>query len=268
MTRSKLFIGIFISVILIVIAIVLLACTVFVVRHVSVESDVSSYLLDEESIVESSGLSIGRSIISIRKEKIKTSIEKENPYVQVLGIRRVFPNKVIIRATVRTSVMIVTSSDGQASVLIDSSLKVLNVRRADEESETEATPLLGVTFDIPESGAQSLVGTKILLTDAACADVLTEIAEFTADYDLQGQSFTAFFKAITFDTTDGIKVYIRTNKGVSLVLDKSLPSAIYDQLYICLYFYTTSKDVSIDRTRGFIAFDKTKNAYAWVETLD
>ena len=47
MNRSKLFIGIFIAVILIVITIVLLACTVFVVREVSVESDVSSYLLDE-----------------------------------------------------------------------------------------------------------------------------------------------------------------------------------------------------------------------------
>ena len=76
MNRSKVVIGIFVALILIVITIVLLACTVFVVRDVSVESDVSSYLVDEDRIVESSGLVMGRSIISINKEKVKAAIER------------------------------------------------------------------------------------------------------------------------------------------------------------------------------------------------
>ena len=48
MNRSKVVIGIFVALILIVITIVLLACTVFVVRDISVESDVSTYLVDAD----------------------------------------------------------------------------------------------------------------------------------------------------------------------------------------------------------------------------
>ena len=253
---------------MIVITIILLTCTVFVVREVKVESDVSSYLLDEEAIVESSGLSIGRSIISISKEKVKLSIEKENPYVEVLGIHRVFPNKVVIETTVRMGVMIIASSDGESYAFLDSSLKVLSVMDKEAKSATEATILRGVTFHVPEGGAASLVGTKITLSDPSCGELLAEIAEFTSDYDLEGQSFSALFKEITFDTDNPGLVYIRTNKGVTLVLDKSLSSTIYDQMYICLYYYTTSKDVTMDRTKGYIAFDKTKNVYTWSESLD
>ena len=68
MNRSKVVIGIFIALILIVITIVLLACTVFVVRDVSVESEYSSNLLNADRIIESSGIERGRSIISLNKD--------------------------------------------------------------------------------------------------------------------------------------------------------------------------------------------------------
>ena len=106
MNRSKVVIGIFVALILIVITIVLLACTVFVVRDISVESEYSSGLLDEDKIVESSGIETGRSIITLNKEKVITAIERANPYVEVTGIRRVFPSKVVISTTIRTGIML------------------------------------------------------------------------------------------------------------------------------------------------------------------
>lgn len=265
MNRSKVVIGIFVALILIVIAIVLLACTVFVVRDVTVESEVSSGLIDTDEIIESSGLTIGRSIISINKETIKNSIEKQNPYVEVLGIRRIFPNKIVISTTIRTGIMLVSSADNGACALIDSSMKILNIIPA-SGAYSNVTAVSGIAFEMPAEGAISAVGTKIVFTDPTCGDVLKEIAECAANYEISGKRFFTFFKSIAFDKTDGIKAYIKTNKGVSLVLDKSLPTAVYDQIYYCLFYYS-SKDVDIDYTKGYILFDKDVNAYIWKETI-
>ena len=164
MNRSKVVIGIFVALILIVITIVLLACTVFVVRDVSVESDVSSYLVDEDRIVESSGLVMGRSIISINKEKVKAAIERENPYVEVKGIRRVFPSKVIISATIRTGIMLVKSEDGSYYALIDSSMKILNVAPAEDTVLTSATVVSGLKARLPPSEQRSPSPTQLAAT--------------------------------------------------------------------------------------------------------
>lgn len=265
MNRSKVVIGIFVALILIVITIVLLACTVFVVRDISVESDVSTYLVDADRIVESSGLSVGRSIISINKEKVKTAIERENPYVEVTGIRRVFPSKVVISTTIRTGIMLVKSEDSGYYALIDSSMKVLNVVDAADSSVTSATIVSNLRFTMPDEGPLAAIGTEIAFSDAACGEVLREIAESAYEFEISGSRFFTFFKEISFDTTDGIVVYINTNKGVSLVLDKSLQSSVFDQLYYCLIYYS-SKDVDIDYSKGYIVFDT--NAYKWKETVD
>ena len=268
MNRSKLFIGIFIAFILIVITIVLLACTVFVVREVVIEKDVNSPLLDDEKIIASSGLTIGKSIITVSKDKVKESIEKENPYVEVLDITRSFPNKVIVNVTLRTGVMLITSADGEYKALVDSSLKVLNVFSAYETLSVDATMITGVDFIIPEAGVESLVGSVLSLSDPSYTSIFTQFADFTEEFDLQGQSFTALFKEISFRNTENATiVFIRMNEGVSLVLDTSLNTSINYQLYLCMYYFT-SKKVTIDRTRGYIAFDRTKNSYHWLESLD
>ena len=267
MNRSKVVIGIFVALILIVIAIVLLACTVFVVREVEVESDVSSELIDADRIIESSGLNKGRSIISIKKEVVKTTIEKDNPYVEVLSIKRVFPSKVLVNVTVRKGIMLVASFDNSSYALIDSSMKVLNIVSTVEGNRSNATVIKGLTFDMPDGGALEAVGAKINLSDPICGEYLSDIASLAADYDLQGRRFFTFFKEISFDKTEGIVIYVKTNKGVSLVLDNSLSSTIYSQLFYCLTYYS-SKDVNIDFTKGYICFDKNTNAYVWKETIN
>lgn len=269
MNRSKLLIGIFIAFILIVITIVLLACTVFVVREVTIEKEVSSDSIDEDHIIETSGLTIGRSIISISKEKVKASIEKENPEVEVLNITRTFPSKVTVKVTLRTGIMLITSSTGESKVLVDSSLKVLKVSSATRPLSVNATIISGVTFDEPDVGAESLLGTTLTLNKPIYGAVFADIADFAEQVDLRGAAFSTLFKEITFvEGESATKVLIRTNKGVTLVLDTALTSSIYDQLFTRMTFYTTSQEVEIDRTSGYIAFDPAKNAVGWLESID
>ena len=267
MKRPKIVIGVFITLILIVLTIVLLACTVFVVRDITVIKIVSSRLLDEDVIIASSKLKKGTSIITLDKHEIKEEIERANPYVEVVSVRREFPSKVIIATTIRTGIMFVKSEDGSSSALIDSSLKVLNIVATEDASATTATVVSGLTFVMPDEGALSAIGHPITFSDPACGDILLDIAALASDYELSGRRFFTFFKQITFDRSSGTVVYIKTNKGVSLVLDTSLTSSVYDQLYYCLYYYS-SKDVNIDYTKGYIGFDKDTNAYSWKETIN
>ena len=269
MNRSKLFIGLFIFFILIVITIVLLACTVFVVRNVYVDSDVSSSLVNEDDIIASSGLTRGRSIITISKEKVINSIEKNNPYVQVVSVSRVFPNKVIVEITVRTGVMVIASSTGDTYALVDTSLKVLNVSDTVEALSDTYTVISGVTFDIPQMGAESLIGSQLSLNKLGCAEAISDIAKSAEKCNIGAQRFATLFKEIAFYEKDGVlSVHIRTQKGVTFVLDKSQVSDLYDQMYFCLYYYTTNEDVSIDRTSGYIFYSATYKAYTWSESLD
>ena len=80
---------------------------------------------------------------------------------------------------------------------------------------------------------------------------------------------SAIFKQITFIEQEGvITVFVRTVKGVTFVLDKSLTSDVYDQLAVCLNYYTTDQEVNIDYTRGYIYFNREKNGFDWAEAID
>ena len=271
MKRSKLIIGIFIALLLVVLTIVLLAFTVFIVRDVKVESDVISRLIDEEKIVESSGLVKGTNIISINKTGIKSNIEKENPYVEIKSIVREFPSTVVITATVRTGIMLIPSDDGDSAAVIDSSMKILNVVPAVDMEKSGVTLVKGVAFKVPEEGALTAVGTVADFTNESFGSILREVAEAAKNQslDISGASFSTFFKEISFVAGAGVTAIVKTNRGVSFVLDSTLATSIYEQLYMCIKFYT-SKEVEIDRTRGYITLNKDVSgvAYQWVESLD
>ena len=271
MKRSKIVIGIFIGLVLIVLTIILLACTVFIVRDIKVESDTSSPLLDFDAIIESSGLSKGKSIVSINKAKVTASIEKENPYVEVLNVVRVFPSKVIIKATVRTGIMTILSADGGSAAVIDSSMNVLKVIPSTDLENVGVTFVEGLTYNVPFEGVLSTVGKPIVFTDPACGAILKDIALSASDNsDISDDSFSTFFKRITFQKEENVeKVFIKTIKGVTFVLDTSLSTSIYEQLYLCMVFYSMEDDVEADLSKGYIVLVRKENtvAYKWVLSL-
>ena len=271
MKRSKIVIGVFIAFVLIVLTIVLLACTVFIVRDISVKSEVNSQLLDSDAIIESSGLSKGHSIVSINKSKVKANIEKDNPYVEVLNVVRVFPSKIVIEVTVRTGIMTVLSTDGGSAAVIDSSMKILDVIPSTDQDKSGVTSVEGLTYNVPFEGVLSTVGKPAEFSDPVCGEILRDIAESaSANSDLSAASFATFFKKISFVKEEGgtIKVYIKTIKGVTFVLDNSLSTKIYDQLFICMFVYT-SDEMDTDLSKGYITLVRTEDkiAYNWVETL-
>ena len=228
-------------------------------------------MTDEEKIIESSGLTRGTNIISINKSKVKANIEKDNPYVEITKVTRVFPSKIVISATVRTGIMTLLSEDANTAAVIDSSAKILNVVSAADAEKTNVTFVKGVCYKVPDEGALSAVGTTASFSNESCGTMLKQIAAAAADpaLEISGTSFRTFFKEIEFVAGEGITAYVRTNKGVTFVLESTFSTTIYQQLYLCLYVYA-SEDVDVDRTSGFIVLDRDAEAvaYKWVASLN
>ena len=268
MKKTNVLIIIFIAIVLLVLTVVLLACTVFIVRHIKVESDIASPIVNEENIIESSGIEIGKSIISINKDKVRAAIEKDHPKVKVTFIERVFPNTVIIKVTVRTAVMTMDAEDESCFAVLDSDLKVLEIRSFVEKSSVQFTPVSGVSFSLPEEGAEALIGTVLDRESDPKKALVYSIAKASIDpnLDLGGASFKSFFLGITV-SNDGGYAYLLTNTGVSFVLDTSLSTSIYEQLSRCKYCYD-SEDTEKNKYSGYIAYDKYSESlgYKWFET--
>ena len=272
MKKTNILIIIFVAIVLLVLAVVLLACTVFVVRHVQVESAVASSLINEESIIASGDISIGKSIITFNKDRVASSIEKNHPYVKVTFVERKFPNTVIINVTTRFAIMYLTSQDGSKVALLDSELKVLEIRASSEADALQLTAVSGVRFDIPSEGASALVGTFLEVDENEKMKILIDIARASNDpnLDLADASFKTFFKQIEFKTYDkGYYVHILTNTGVTFVLDTALSTSVYQQLSLCKFFYD-STDVELNKSTGYIFLDKTSDrvAYKWSESIE
>ena len=270
MRKTNVIIAIFIAIVLIALAVVLLTCTVFVVRHIEVEGNVASALIQEERIVDASGISIGNSIISINKAKVKSSIEKENPYIEVIFVEREFPNTIIIKVTVRTAIMAIPVGEGDVYAVVDSGLKVLELVPAERVGQVSSTVISGAV--IAAETPTDIVGTDIPYDEDASMKLLHDLAVASDDpnLDLSGVSFRTFFKSIEISQTQGgFVAYIRTNTGVKLVIDTSLTTDVYTQLSLCMFVYN-SNEVNVDKTSGYIALDKNSTvvAYKWLENLN
>ena len=269
MKRTNVLIIIFITVVLLILTVVLLACTVFIVRHVEVESEVTSPIVDEQSIIDSSGIEKGKSIIAVNKEKVETAVEKENPYIEVNFIERVFPNTILIKVSVRTAILSMSSADGENVAILDSDLKVLEMRSADAEGEFSVTSVKGATFTSPEEGASALVGTYLDREENAVYTLLYDIANASADpnVDYAGRSFSTFFKEIEIMSHNkGLYAYLLTNTGVRLVIDTGLSIDVYRQLSLCMFVYN-SEETDADKTYGYIR-NSDSVAYKWYPSLE
>lgn len=269
MKRTNVLIIIFIAVVLLVLTVVLLACTVFIVRHVEVESEVASPVVDEQAIIESSGIEKGKSIIAVNKEKVKAEVEKKNPYIEVNFIERVFPNTILVKVTVRTAILSMLSESGENVAILDSDLKVLEMRSADTQSELSVTSVKGATFMPAEEGADALVGTYLEREENAVYTLLYDIANASADpnVDYAGRSFSTFFKEIEIVRHEkGLYAYLLTNTGVYLVIDTGLSIDVYRQLSLCMFVYN-SEETDADKTYGYIR-NSDSVAYRWYPTLE
>lgn len=123
----------------VILVFVILIFTLFAVNSIEVNflNVPQVAFVSEESaqnIINTSGIQKGKTILSVNKEQAIKNLEKENPYLKVVNIETVFPNKIVIHCAEREALFAVRS--GSKYFMCDGEFKVLNVVELDVLQES------------------------------------------------------------------------------------------------------------------------------------
>ena len=87
-----------------ILILVILNFTLFALRDVEIDFKIQSTIFSneaQENIANNSAISRGTSVFALNKTYIKEQLERDNPYLKVINIETVFPNKIIVHCAER-----------------------------------------------------------------------------------------------------------------------------------------------------------------------
>ena len=109
----------------VIIVCVILNFTLFSLKKVDINFKNQAMIFTEQS-KESIAIKKGISIFTVNKKNITQQLEKDYPYLKVINIETVFPNKIIIHCAEREETYAVKASDTKYFIC-DAEFKVLNI---------------------------------------------------------------------------------------------------------------------------------------------
>lgn len=129
---------ILISVLLILVALIVLSSAIFSLKSVELvfynnddikiadNTKLVSFSEDDfSSVIKSAEFKMGSSVFFIKKSVHIERLEKQNPYIKIINIQTVFPNKLIIKAVERQDFYSLKLTSGYA--ILDGELKILKL---------------------------------------------------------------------------------------------------------------------------------------------
>lgn len=133
--------------------IILLLFTLFALRHVEVDFRTSTLNLSatSEEIVEAGEFSYGGSVIFHSKKNYKKKLEKTFPYLKVVNIETVFPDKFVIHVAERQEVYAIEKDENEVYIC-DEEFKVLKIEENFTSNSSNAIFLSGVLASQAEVG--------------------------------------------------------------------------------------------------------------------
>lgn len=105
----------------------------------------------QEQVIDSAKLPYGTTIFALNKNKIKNNLESRNPYLKVVNIETVFPNKIIIHCAEREEVVIVETANDKYFIC-DQDLKILE--KVTALNQVQGSPIFLTGVNILNNGAQ------------------------------------------------------------------------------------------------------------------
>ncbi len=144
---------IILSVLIFIAVLVILSSSIFSFSEIGVDyitTKVNTNITSEE-LLSDSNLKFGKSIFSINKNSATSSIEKNNPYIKVVNVETVFPNKLIFHIAEREELFVVKLLNNY--LILDEDGKVLAVD--DSYVNTAENAILLQNININESVSQN-----------------------------------------------------------------------------------------------------------------
>ena len=149
---------IILSVLIFIAVVVVLSSSIFSFSETNLDFLTTTVNLNvnEEDIFKASKLEYGKSIFSINKNQAQKNIEKQNPYIKVVNIETVFPNKIIFHVAERQELFAVKYLDKY--LILDDEGKILQIK--DSFINTAENAILLTDYNINNTESQLEDNTK------------------------------------------------------------------------------------------------------------
>lgn len=153
--RSQLII---LSVLIFVVIFVVLSSSIFSFSEMGVDylTTTINLNLSQEEIFNASKLEFGKSIFFVDKSSAVKNVEKSNPYIKVVNIETVFPNKLIFHVAERQELFAVKYENKY--LILDDEGKVLKIK--DNFINTAENAILLDNYDVNKTASQNDINTK------------------------------------------------------------------------------------------------------------
>lgn len=128
-----------ISIIAVLVLLIVLNSTVFTLKKVEINFyNTNDELIEDnntlnhfdqssiDEIIKSAKFKYGKNMFLVKKAPYIKTLEQANPYLKVIGITRVFPNKLVVKVVEREDFYKANLTNGKVAIL-DGELKVLNI---------------------------------------------------------------------------------------------------------------------------------------------
>ena len=153
--------------VLLVAAAVVVACVVFFrVNSVEVSGNVR-YTADE--IIEASGIEMGDNLVALSRSRVSAAICTKLPYVENVSIKKVLPDRLVLRVTERVAAASVESAEGRW--LISAQGKLLEK----DNGTTKSVAISGLTAIGPYPGGMIQVAGEEETTLSYVTELLTQL---------------------------------------------------------------------------------------------
>ncbi len=203
--------------------ILILGLTVFTLKNVEIDFKNNSQIYSEESkksIAEDSIIKKGTSIFAVNKKTISSVLEKNNPYLKIINIETVFPNKIVIHCAERESTYAVKAND-KKYFICDAEFKVLSI--SDDYYTGQAILFTGLENLIENSNR---VNAGEFLEFSSEKEVLEKIGTGLLQANKTVAMQKALIKSIEF--TSGVYYYTAKNQPYLIIEDQNgFKSEIY-----------------------------------------
>ena len=220
---------VFICVLAFLTVLIVLNSTVFTLQKININWMTTKHKLERVSDEKiSENIDVGGSIFLLNKTNITNKLEKENPYLRVVGIETQFPNKIVVHSAERETLYAVEISQNEYAV-VDELGKVLEITNSTIFAGSAlGTKPIKVTFNNSTLDISKFaVGEEI--KDESIKNLLTKLSKTLREANYDPTSSKGIF--INIDVLlmgTGYEVNMNTRNGMSIKIED-------------VYKYTTDK---------------------------
>lgn len=235
-----------------VVFIIVLSSAVFSLKTTELNFLSTTHQLnDNESILNSAQFEYGQSIFFINRDSYIENLEQNNPYLKVVSLEVVFPNKLIVHAVERNEMYAFKLSNNTYAIT-DDELKVLAIKPTFVNSTDNAVQVFLYNENIPLANA--VLGQTIVL-NGANIELLKSFSKNSREWENNLANLRANIKQITLNYEQANTLNIEMRQGVHIIIVKA-NEFLSDKLQMGYSVYDSNE---IDRTTGIILIIKQQN---------